>query len=158
MSVLSVDDLLYLPTPEKMVRENVKQHFAVVPYKVCFMDLTGLDEFMKQLNHICMCATPGCKGELIPVHVNIAGQGGAVTIRYSCNGCVSQTAVLETSSRYELGNTNEASIAVQVAFIIAGCTHMTYYKVLKHALGIDAVHWYDFQSTIEMLYPIVKLC
>ena len=84
---------------------------------------------MRQLNQIRVCATPGCKGELIPVHVNSAGQGGAVTIRYTCNGCVSQMAVLETSAKYELGNTNEVSIAVQVAFIIAGCTHMTYYKV-----------------------------
>ena len=72
--------------------------------------------------------------------MNNAGQGGAVTIRYSCNGCVSQMVVLEMSSRYELGNTNEVSIAVQV----------------KHALGIDAIHWYDFQCTIEM-YPIVKI-
>ena len=47
--VSSVDDSLYLPTPEKMVRENVKQHLTVVPYKVCFMDLTRLDKFMKQI-------------------------------------------------------------------------------------------------------------
>ena len=94
------------------------------------------------------------QGELIPVHVNSAGQGGAVTIHYTCNGCVSQTAIL---AKYELGNTSEVSIAVQVAFIIAGCTHMTYFKVLKHALGIDAVCWYDFQSTIEMLYSIVNM-
>ena len=39
VSVSSVDDSLYLPTPEKMVRENVNQHFAVVPYKICFMEL-----------------------------------------------------------------------------------------------------------------------
>ena len=139
------------------MRDNVRMHAAIVPHKVCFMDLTRLDEFIKQLNHIRACATPGCKGELIPVHINSAGQGGAVTIRYTCSGCISQTAVLETSSRYKLGNSSEVGMAVQVAFIIAGCTHMTYYKMLKHALGIDAVHWYDFQSTIEMLYPVVKM-
>ena len=33
---------------------------------------------------------------------------------------------------------------------------MTYYKMLKHALGIDVVNWYGFQSTVEM-YPVVKL-
>ena len=158
-SLMSVsdDDSLYRPTPEKMVREAVKQRNTIVPSKVCFMDLTRLDELMKQLNQIRVCATPGCKGELIPVHVNSAGQDGAITIRYTCNGCVSRTAVLETSSKYKLGNTNEVSIAVQVAFVIAGCTHMTYYKILKHALGIDAVHWYDFQSTMKMLYPVVNL-
>ena len=46
-------------------------------------------------------------------------------------------------------------MSVQVAFIVAGCTHTTYYKTLKHALGIDAVQWTIFQSTIkQMLYKI----
>ena len=34
---------------------------------------------------------------------------------------------------------------------------MTYCKVLKHALGIDAVAKDTFQSTIEKMYPVVKL-
>ena len=75
----------------------------------------------------------------------------------TCNGCVGRTIVFETSSRYEPGRSTEIGIAIQVAFIVAGCTHMTYYKTLKHALGINAVPWCDFQSTIEMLYPVVKL-
>ena len=145
----SGDDSLYLPTPERMVRDNIRMHAAIVPHKVCFLDLTRLDEFIKQLNHIRACATPGCKGELIPVHINSAGQGGAVTMRYTCNGCINQAAVLETSSRYELGNGSEVSIAVQVAFLIAGCTHATYYKTLKHALGIDAVNWYNFSLPLR---------
>ena len=45
---------------------------------------------------------------------------------------------------------------MQVAFIIAGCTHMTYYKVLQQALGLDAVSFHTFQSTIERMYPVVK--
>ena len=57
---------------------------------------------------------------------------------------------------YELGSTTEISVAIQVAFIIAGCTHMTYYKVLKHALGIEAVSWSAFYSTIKRMYPVVK--
>ena len=36
--------------------------------------------------------------------------------------------------------------AVQVAFIVAGCTHATYYKVLRYALGIDAVGANAFMS------------
>ena len=43
---------------------------------------------------------------------------------------------------------------MQVAFIITG-THTTYYIKSKHALGIDVVNWYNFQSTVEM-YPVVK--
>ena len=139
-----------------MVRDSIK-NVAIVPSKVCFMDLTQLDKFMKQLNQVRKCATPGCQGSLTPVHVKSVGLGGAITIGYTCNGCVSQTAIFETSSKYELGSTNKISIAVQVAFIISGCTHITYYRTLKHALGIDAVQWRDFYSTIAILYPIVKL-
>ena len=82
------------------------------------------------------------------------GLGGAISITYACNGCASQWALFKTS-KYELGCATEISIAVQVAFIIAGCTHVTYYKVLKHALGIEGVSW-PFDSTIKRMYPIVK--
>ena len=150
-------DSLYLPTPEKVLREKVRMHATMLPSKVCFMDLTKFDEFMKQLNHIRACsATPGCNGKLIPVHVN-AGKGGTITIRYACDGCVGREAVLETSSRYDPGNMSEVGMAVQVAFLIAGCTHITYFKVLKHALGINAVDGFDFQKTLRILYPVVKL-
>ena len=45
---------------------------------------------------------------------------------------------------------------IQVAFIVAGCTHTTYYKTLKHALGVDAVQWTTFQSTIKQMLPVVE--
>ena len=84
------------------------------------------------------------------------GLGGALTICYVCNGYASQWAVFETLAKYELGNATEISIATQVAFIIAGCTHATYYKTLKHTLGIEAVCLPTFQSTIERMYRVVK--
>ena len=46
------------------------------------MDLTQLDKFMKQLNQVRKCATPGCQGSLTPVHVKSVGLGGAITIGY----------------------------------------------------------------------------
>ena len=39
---------------------------------------------------------------------------------------------------------------------MAGCTHATYYKTLKHSLGIDAVQWTTFQSTIQRMFPVVQ--
>ena len=91
------------------------------------MDLNQLDKFMKQRNQLRLCATPGCKGALRPVNVRSIGLGGAVSISYACSGCASQGALFETSSKYELSNTTEIGIAAQVAFIIAGCTNITYY-------------------------------
>ena len=142
----SADDSVHLPTPPPLIRRTIKA--VSIPQKVCFMDLAQLDKFIEQLNHIRSCVTPGCMGELIPVKVSSVGLGGAVSIKYNCNGCANHEALFETSSKYELHNTSDISVAVQVAFIVAGCTHTTYYKTLKHALGIDAVHWTAFQSTI----------
>ena len=155
VTVESNDGSLYVPTPQRKVRNRIK-NIEIVPSNVCFMDLIQLDKFIKQVNQIRCCATPGCKGALSPINVKSEGLGGAVSITYACNGCASEWALFETSSRYELGDATEISIATQVAFIIAGCTHVTYYKTLKHALGIEAVSWPTFQSTIELMYPVVK--
>ena len=103
------------------------------------MDLNQFDKFIQQVNEIRCCTTPGCKGALTPVYVKSVGLGGSVSISCTCNGCGNQGAIFETSSKYELGSATEISVAIQVAFIVAGCTHTTYYKVLKHVLGIEAV-------------------
>ena len=153
---VSTDGSLYIPTPDQLVRKKLLNS-SCLPLKVCFMDLSHLDMFIKQLNEIRACTTPGCKGMLVPNHVRCYGLGGAVSVKYACNGCVCKTAVFETCTKLDLGRSCDISTAVQVAFITAGCTHMTYYKVLKHALGINAVSWSTFQSTIEKMYPVVTM-
>ena len=155
VTVESNDGSLYVPTPQRKVIERI-ENTSIIPLSICFMDLKQLNKFIKQVNQIRCCATPGCKGALCPIHVKSLGLGGALSITYACNGCASQWALFETSSKYELGCATEISIAAQVAFIIAGCTHVTYYKVLKHALGIEAVSWPMFDSTIKRMHPIVK--
>ena len=65
----------------------------------------------------CICVTPGCMGELIPVKVSSVGLGGAVSIKYNCNGCTNHEALFETFSKYELHNTSVISVAVK------GCIH-----------------------------------
>ena len=171
---------LYLPTPERMVRESVRTHAAIVPHKVCFMYLTRLDEFIKQLNHIHACAIPGCKGELIPVHVNSGGQGGAITMRYTCNGCISQTAVLgnivdkmcedtkddvQRIDQSELGSLESfwlgslSSISCKTGLVVAWLTigyHLRRdwdFTILKH---FDAMER-SFESLIQCYYFCVHL-
>ena len=167
----SENESIYVPILDRLVRDRIRNNVSTLPLKVCFMDLTELEKFMQKVNHARVCATPGCRGELTPVYVRSARLGGAVSICYTCNGCTQQTAIFETSSKYELTTTNEKlagtsemltggseiSSAVQLAFIATGCTHMTYCKVLKHALGINVVSLHAFQSTIEKMYPVVKL-
>ena len=55
-------------------------------------------------------------------------------VTFACNGC-GKCVLFQASATYEGMNTNEIGIALQVAFIVAGCTHSTYFKVMKHALG-----------------------
>ena len=50
-------------------------------------------------------------------------------------------------------DTTEVGVAVQVAFIIAGCTHSTYYRVLQHGLRMEPS---TFMSTIKRMHPVVK--
>lgn len=69
---------------------------------------------------------------------------------------VLQNVVFETSCKYDgVGSMSELGLAVQVAFIAAGCTYVTYHKTLR-ALGIDGVCPQSFQYTLEMMHPIVK--
>lgn len=90
----------------------------------------------------------------MPVSVLSKGQGGALSVTYVCDGCKLKGARLDTS--YLQGTTTQMSKAVQVAFILSGCTHVTYYKVLRHSLGINAVEASAFMKTIKMMYPVVK--
>ena len=48
------------------------------------------------------------------------------------------------------------SVAVEVAFMVAGCTHANYYRALEQALGMDTVGPDTFMSTIVRMYPVVK--
>ena len=105
-----------------------------------------------------MCVTPGCNGRLVPIDIKSTGLGGAISMKYTCNGCVEQHAHFEAYCKYdrEHGSMSEVGMTVQVAFIVAGCTHATYYRALKLALGIDGVSAPTFMNTIELLYPVVK--
>ncbi len=46
--------------------------------------------------------------------------------------------------------------AVQIAFILSGCTHATYLKTLQHTLEINAVSAPAFLDTIRTMCPVVK--
>ena len=77
VTVESNNGSLYVPTQRK-IREY--KNVEIVPSKVCFMDLKQLHEFIKRVNHIRCCTTPGCKGALSPTDVRSVGLGGALSI------------------------------------------------------------------------------
>ena len=67
VTVESNDGSLYVPTPQRKVRERI-ENTSIIPSNICFMDLKQLNKFIKQVNQIRCCATPGCKGALIVSH------------------------------------------------------------------------------------------
>ena len=81
------------------------------------------------------------------------GLGGAVKIHYTCDGCGISSPCFECSLK---SDTSEIGAAIQVAFIISGCMHATYYKALKLSLGLDAVHINTFYFTIARMHPVVQ--
>ena len=56
-AIESADDSASLPPPPPLIRRTIEA--VTIPRKVCFMDLTQLDKFIEQLNHIRACVTPG---------------------------------------------------------------------------------------------------
>jgi DNA-directed RNA polymerase alpha subunit len=76
VTVESNDGSLYIPTPQRKVRERIES-MSIIPPNICFMDLKQLDKFIRQVNQIRCCGTPGCKGALCPIHVKSVGLGGA---------------------------------------------------------------------------------
>ena len=72
---------------------------------------------------------------------------------HTCNGC-EQTLKLDTC-KIE-GSKSEIRCALQIAFIISGCTFTTYTSMLHHSLGIQTVYSDSYQDMIKYLYPIVE--
>ena len=95
------------------------------------MDLKQVNKFIKQVNQIRCCATPGCKGTLCRIHVTILGLGGALSITYACNGCVSQWALFE----YELG------CATEIEYCHAGGFYHSWLHACDLLQGIEACAW-----------------
>ena len=126
-SAVTPESSLYIPTPD---RPTTVVRPIDLPARLCFIELSHLGSFVSTVNQIWTCTTSGCKGNLAPVAVKCRGLGGAVTVRYSCDGCGLKGATFEAHSKCEtvLAGSNTISVSLQVAFIIAGCTHATYCK------------------------------
>ena len=94
----SNDGSLYIPTPE---RPRTVVRPILLPNRLCLIELSQLSNFINTVNEIRSCTTPRCKGNLAPVAVKCRGLGGAITVRYSCDGCNLKGATLEAHSKWK---------------------------------------------------------
>ena len=61
-----------------------------------------------------------------------------------------------SSANVTLSKRTAVSLALQVAFVIAGCAHAQYAKVLKQCLGMSSVSIQVFSDTICLLHSVVE--
>ena len=75
---------MYVPTPDRARLGKVSP--VDLPNRLCFITLPDLGKFLKLLNDIRHCATPGCKGNVVPIGVKCQGLGGGISVS-CCDGC-----------------------------------------------------------------------
>ena len=126
-----------------------------VPWR-SILALPQVGKFLDMINQVRGWKTSGCDGNLAPTGVMSKGFGGCIYVSCRCDGCGSGGAYFETYMNQPGRTKDIVSKCVQVAFIVAGSTHIGYYKTLKHALGIGVVGPNAFMDTIRNMYPIVK--
>ncbi len=118
-----------------------------------------LRDFLTQLNCKRGCKTPGCSGILRFRKVRTHGLGGALEADIFCTGCDTR---LEFASsprvkpRPSMTPVPAVDLAMQVAFMAAGCMHSQYRKVLNLALGMTSTSASSFHKRLEIIYPVVK--
>ena len=70
-------------------------------------------------------------GLLKPTSVKLTGLGGAVDIDYDCTGCSECRLTFSSSALCEASGQNVVRLALQVAFIAAGCSYVKrYWRIL----------------------------
>ena len=141
----------YFPTPVKQLSVRPVD----LGNKLFVCQTSQFQSFIDQMNATSVCATPHCDGKLVPVSVRFFGLGGALVIQFACTGCSERMLTFRTSVDIALSKHSVVSLALQVAFVAAGCAHAQYSKVLKQNLGMSAVDIATFYNTIKLLHPIV---
>ena len=112
--------------------------------------------FIDQINEMFKCHTSGCEGLLRPVSVRMVGLGGCVKMNYDCNGCVECRLMFASSALHEASKQTVVSVALQVGFVAAGCSHALSWKVLAYALGMYGVSFGHFYKVLKMMQPVVE--
>ena len=92
-----------------------------------------LQHLIDQINKTSRCNTENCNGQLKPVSVQMAGFGGTVRINYGCTGCIERRLTFD-SSAVTAHDQPDLSLALQIGFVVAGCSYAQYNKVLAEAL------------------------
>lgn len=146
------------------MHENLKYTNEVTLKQFLYVgESLELCNFVEEVNDNSQCKTSRCKGNLIRFEAVSAGLGGALVIKYVCNGCWARTLSFNSSGKHVSPRQGhhftsvrtKVSLALQVAHYVFGSSYRQYYKTLKMALGIPVVSESTFNRVIEMIYEHV---
>ena len=161
--MLSSGGSTYVPTT---LLQSVKRKFGSISSKpveisekLYMGNACQVLEFVENINASCRCATPGCKGSLMPHRFISKGLGGAIKVFFVCNGCWVRTASFNSSLNYE-GPSSACVVgfALQVAFFISGRTYADYNRAVNMCLGMSGVSPTTFYQTIKYVYePVLDI-
>ena len=103
----------------------------VAPDDKLFVGCIGqMEEFIKVINQVRVCSTPGCEGKLSITKSITKGLGGSLKLTFACNVC--KVTCQFDSSKPRTGVKLRGSkivLALQVAAVLSGC-HYTVSWVL----------------------------
>ena len=116
------------------------------------------EDFIHQINRNSRCKTTGCKGDLIPVGIRTLHLGGAIHLKFACSGCENRHMLFQSSVLLEQSQRTLIGFALEVAFIVGGCTQSQYRRVLRNALGINCFGHSTFDDAFKLMYkPVLQL-
>ena len=155
---------VFAPGSRQDIRTKLHGNQLTVNRVLYLGESTQITDLISQINSTCLCKTTGCSGQLVPYELKSAGLGGALEIKYICNGCWDRTLSFCSSSKHVVSRQGQqltsvrtiASLALQVAHFVFGSSYRQYYKIVKLALGMPAVVPDTFYHVIELVYKPIE--
>ena len=103
-----------------------------------------------------LIATLHSTGLLVPTAVDDKGLGGAVKVRFACNGCGVTLEYASSMVCLTQRRRNCVSLALGLCFLIWGHGYPLYHKILKLGLGIQTLAYGNFYNIMKLAHPFVK--
>ena len=110
--------------PPFVIETPDRKHLAEFPDEAFVGQTSQVQAFVDQVNATSSCVTLGCTGLLKPTSDKLTGLGRAVDIDYDCTGCSEHQLTFSSSALSKGRGQNVVHLALQSAFIAAGCSYV----------------------------------
>ena len=109
--------------PPFVIETPDRKLLAEFPDEAFVGQTSQVQAFVDQVNATSSRATLGCTDLLKPTSDKLTGLGRAVDIDYDCTGCSEHRLTFSSSALSKARGQNVVHLALQFAFIAAGCSY-----------------------------------